>query len=249
MDFILVLGLMAITFIAHFFAVVTGGAGLIMTPLLITAGFPPVNAIALNQFSQAGSAVSGTIQFHRNKQIDYRVALPLIIFAGAGSIAGAFTALSIDQSVLENLIGFMLLGILILIILNRDVGEDEHPVRLTAWRVLVGGILVSAAVIFGTLAGGGVVILMTYILILLFGESFLHSAGTQKILNDVAFLTVIGIFIYKGVIDFRIALPLLAASTLGGWFGSMYGISHGSHWVKNVFMVAIILLATKLILF
>lgn len=240
--------LMVVAFVANFFSVVTGGAGLILTPVLISFGIPPVSAIAASKFSYLGSAITGTYKFHKAKKIDYRLAAPLSVFGFFGAILGARLAIHAEPEILKSVIALMMLFILALVVINRNVGESDHPVELKLWRLLLGGVLVFGAVALGTLAGGGLVILLSYILVFLFGESFLHSAGTQKIINDVAFLIISIIFIMQGVMDFSVAVPLLIASSIGGWFGSMYGLRKGSHFVKHAFMIIIVLLSAKMLL-
>jgi len=248
MDLAIIVLLSVAAFGANFFSVITGGAGLILTPLLITFGIPPVQAIAATKFSYLGTSVTGTIKFHREKRIDYKIALPLAVFGIAGALIGATLVLSAEPHLLKIFIGLMMLGILALVFIKKDLGESEHPVKITHGRLIIGGFLTLIAVALGTMAGGGLVVLISYILVILFGASFLHSAGTQKIINDVAFLIIAAIFIISGSVNYAIAIPMLIAASLGGWFGAQYGISKGVHWVKHAFTVAVILMSINIFL-
>lgn len=248
MEFFMIVILVIAAFAANFFSVMTGGAGLIMTPLMVAFGMPPVNAIACTKFSYIGSSVTGTIKFHKEKKIDYKLALPLVIFSVVGSLLGAFLLFIVPPRFLKMFIAFMMLGILALVVFNRNIGVKDKPMDITRRRLFFGGILVSLAIVMGILAGGGLVVLISYVLVFLFGESFMHSAGTQKILNDVTFLILAVIFMIMGVVRYEIAIPLLVSASLGGWFGAVYGLSRSAIWIKNTFMVVIVLLSTKILL-
>lgn len=248
MEFFMIVILIIAAFAANFFSVMTGGAGLIMTPLMVAFGMPPVNAIAATKFSYLGSSITGTIKFHKEKKIDYKIALPLTLYAVVGAFLAAFLLFLVPPSFLKMFIAFMMLGILALVVFNRNIGVKDKELAESRWRMFFGGLLILVAVVMGTLAGGGLIVLISYVLVLLFGESFMHSAGTQKILNDVIFIILAAIFMVKGVVQYEIAVPLLVSASLGGWFGAVYGLSRSAIWIKNTFMVVIVLLSTKILL-
>lgn len=248
MDFWVIVVVCIAGFAVNFFSVVTGGAGLVLTPLLIAFGYPPAGAIAATRFSYLGSSITGTIEFHRRKQIDYKLAIPLSIFGVIGAVIGAFLVVSFEPTILRYSVGFMILFILAIMLIYKDFGEEDRQIVVSVPRLFLGGLFVCLAVILGTLAGGGLIVLISYVLVLVFKESFLHSAGTQKIINDLCFLLQAGIFMYLGLVDYYVAVPLLVVSSAGGWLGSSYNITKGAHWVKKIFIAVIIILAIRMII-
>jgi uncharacterized protein len=248
MDVHLIILFSIISFTISIFSVASGGTGLILTPLLIAFGVPPATAIPASNFSLLGTSASGTYKFHKAKKIDYRIGVPLSLFALAGGILGSYVVLIIDPNLMKIIIGFLMLAIFTFTFFSKKLGESDHIVPFTFKRLIIGGILIFSLIFISTLAGGGAAILSMYLLILLFGESFLHSSGTQKIIQDISILGIIIIFIVNGKMDWLISVPMFFASIAGAWIGSNYFISHSNELVKNILMVFIVLVSIKMIL-
>ena len=62
-----------------------------------------------------------------------------------------------------------------------------------------------------------------------------------------SFLTVI--FIFAGLVKWKVALVMMLASALGGWIGAALGIKAGNIWVKRIFALVVSITAIKLIFF
>jgi uncharacterized protein len=237
-----------VAFAVSIFSVASGGTGLILTPLLIGFGVPPATAIPASNFSLFGTSISGTYKFHKARQIDYRVGIPLSLFGAAGGILGSYVVMLLDPFIMKVIIGFLLLGILCFTFFCKKLGESNHSIPLTFTRLIFGGVLIFFLIFIATLAGGGAAIMSMYVLILVFGESFLHSSGTQKIIQDVSIVAIVAIFIINGKFDWILTIPMFLSSIAGAWIGSNFFISHSNELVKNVLMVCIILVSVKMVL-
>ena len=62
-------------------------------------------------------------------------------------------------------------------------------------------------------------------------------------------IIALSIFISKGLVDFSIGIPLLIASIIGSVIGSEISVKVGNIWVRRVFIVIVLALALKLLLF
>lgn len=238
----------AIALFTSFFSVMMGGAGLVLTPMMLAFGVPPAQAISSTKFSFLGTSTTAALKFHKYYRVEYKLAVPLAIFAIAGGIIGSNAVIGMDPAVLKFLIGLTMITILGITAFTKDLGESDHPVEMTPMKLLTGGLLVIISVFIATITGGGAAVLITYILILIFGESFLHSAGTQAIISDISLITISAVFIYHGVITWQLAVPLLIANVIGANLGSSYCVIKGNHWVKKVFVGMILILSVKLLL-
>lgn len=65
------------------------GGGIIMVSALSFLGVPPVQTTSTSLIAVASTSVSSTIEYSRQKRIDYRIGLEMAAFAIPGAILGA----------------------------------------------------------------------------------------------------------------------------------------------------------------
>ena len=95
---------------------------------------------------------------------------------------------------------------------------------------------------------GGQGTLSNYILIFVFGKTFLEAAGTRKIASLAAIIVALTIFLYHHLVNFEFGIVLLLGRSLGAFMGAAYGIKKGDEWVRKIFIIVVIIMATKLML-
>ncbi|MCX7842398.1 MAG: sulfite exporter TauE/SafE family protein [Clostridia bacterium] len=87
------------------------GGGAVLIPALVLFIKPEQHiAQSVNLLFFIPTAVVALIIHARNKRIDFKMALPLIIFGFAGSYAGSKLALSLTGTALKRWFGFFLLA-------------------------------------------------------------------------------------------------------------------------------------------
>jgi hypothetical protein len=85
-NFIMLLGLGGgVGFLAGLFGV---GGGFLMTPMLITAGIPPLIAAASDSNQIVAASTSGTFAHYRMGNVDFKMALLLLLGGGIGGTIG-----------------------------------------------------------------------------------------------------------------------------------------------------------------
>lgn len=89
--------------------------------------------------------------------------------------------------------------------------------------------------------------MLSYVLIFLFGQTFLQSMGTRKIVTMTGIIFSAAFFILSGVIIYEIAVPLLITGALGGWAGAKYAMKKGDKWVRVFFIVIAFILALNML--
>lgn len=91
------------------------GGGAILIPALVL--FTPLtqqNAQGINLIVFIPASITALLIHHKNKNIEYRITIPLIISGVISAIIGSILAVSINPEFLKKLFGFFLLGIGIL---------------------------------------------------------------------------------------------------------------------------------------
>jgi len=239
-----------LSFIVSIFSVSVGGTSLITVPVLISLGMISKNAVATNMFALIFLSVSGALGLRREiKTTHYRMVSFFSILTICGSLIGANLILVIEKDILKKMIAIMACIIAISFLLKRDLGIRERKEKISKMKFVSGSLLIFILGIYGGFFSGGYVTLLSYVLILILGWHFLRVAFITKIFNIFSSSVACSFFYYHGLIDFSVGIPLAISMFLGAFLGSKLAIKKGNLWIRNVFIIATILLAVKLLFF
>ena len=107
-------------FLAGLIDAIGGGGGLISIPAYLIAGLPPHAAVATNKMSSTCGTSLATFRFMKNGLVNYKLAVPAVIAAIAGSGIGANISMAIDESVMLYVLVFIL-PISAFLVLNKKL--------------------------------------------------------------------------------------------------------------------------------
>ncbi len=233
-------------FLSSFAGTAAGGFGLIIVPVLIFLGLPAPVAVATTRVGLVAGNITSLYQFHKNKKIDYSMAIPLLILSAIGAYIGAQILLATPGETLEKLFGFFILIIIAMSLFKKDIGitKQIRPSRLLRWIGYAALFFIS---ILSAYFSAGTGLLGRSVLMYCFGQTFLESAGTRKLQSAVVGLTSVTVYISNGVVYWPYAVTLLIGTALGSHFGAAYAIKKGDAWVRKIFIVAVLLSAVELL--
>lgn len=241
------IGAAIVGFFGGLIGTISGGGGLLTIPYLLFAGLPIDTAIATSRMSAFGIGAGSFKNFHKSKKIAWGLVPALIIVAVAGGVTGSMLVINLDEHLLENITGFILLLLLPTLFIDKDFGLKNF--KAGRLRKATGLLLYFFAMTYGAFFGPGAGIFLIYILAYFFGFNFLRSAATNLVawmaLTTVAF----AIFAFNGLVDFKFGLAMLLGVSLGGYFGSKLAIEKGSGFVKVVLTIVVIATSIKLLVF
>ncbi|UCD34779.1 MAG: sulfite exporter TauE/SafE family protein [Nitrospiraceae bacterium] len=242
-DFFIVLIIGAV---GGFFNTFVGAGSLFTIPVLIVLGLPPHVAIATNRLGVTGSDIAGWYGFHIKGVIDYRAGIALAVPSLAGAVIGANLVVHIDEKILRAIIAIISLIILLLIVMKPDAGISRTKAR-SGFRPYVMGVALSFIVgIYGGFYGAGAGTFLFYILVLIFGQTFIESAGTHELANLSFSAMAAAIFAYKGLIDYGWTIPLFIGSFAGSYLSAYHAEKIGNVWLKRIFVIVVIAVVIKL---
>lgn len=233
-------------FVATFVSTTTGGSGLIIVPTLIFLGLTSQEAVATAIFGYMGIGTMGWLAFHEKKQCHYDIALPATLIFFIGVILGSMILLNVSTDFLRRFIGIFTLFFVALSLYNRKWGVEKRAPSSSLKRLIGYLLFLPLGVQNGMMAGGSATI-ATYILIGLFGQTFLESAGTRK---PVFFGRTVASFLIlapTGLIHWYLGLALLLATGTGSYLGTHYQVAKGNAWVRRIFLFVTIIMAMKLL--
>ncbi len=243
----------AVLFVAAFFAafigVITGGNTLITYPTLVAIGLPVHVAVATNRFGTLGIPAAALTEFGRRGLVNLRVASVLALLALVGGFLGANIVLAVDPAWVKRITGVLVLVILTLILAKPQLGIEKRDLPRTPARWLALGTLTFGIGVYGGFFGAGMSTFMTYALVVVFGQTLLESVGTRALAIAGIIISSVVVFIYHGVVEFRFGVVMLAASTIGAWFGARYAMRLGNRAIKIIFAVVVAGLGLRMVVF
>ncbi|MFA6296777.1 MAG: sulfite exporter TauE/SafE family protein [Patescibacteria group bacterium] len=250
MSLFVILGLCIIYFVVGIFSVSVGGTTLVMVPLLIYAGMDIKTAIATNMFALIFLSLSGMFGFRKEiKKQHIWWLIAFVILTLISSFLGAKLVLGINEEILKKIIAVIIILAAGTLFIKKDAGLNENKNKIAVWKIIVGLILVFVLGVYGGFFSGGYVTILTYVLILFFGLSFLQSAFDTKVINFFSSGIACVIFFVNNLIDFRLGLIFAVFISIGALFGTKLAIKKGNKWIRIIYLTAIFILAIKLLLF
>ncbi|GLQ10869.1 UPF0721 transmembrane protein [Devosia yakushimensis] len=246
-DPLILLALAAVGMLAGFVDAIAGGGGMIGIPALLSAGLPPVAALATNKLQGVVGTAMATLTFWRRGFVSFRALIPAIALTFAGSFCGALAVKQLDTSLLTLAVPIALIGIALYFVFAPNLSDADKAARLPFGRFvpLMGLVIGFYDGIFGPGTGS----FFTICFVTLFGFGLTRASGNTKALNLVSNLAALVIFIPAGDVVWPAALAMAAGQIVGGYIGARTGIRYGAKVIRPVVAVVSIALALKLIFF
>lgn len=226
---------------AGFVDAVVGGGGLIQLPALLL-GLPnagTVQILATNKVAAISGTTVSAATYYRRIRPDPRTFLPLMLFAFAGSAAGALVASQIPREAFEPIVLVALVVVGGYVLLKPQLGEAT-ALRFSGHRHTVAAMGTGLAIGFydGAL-GPGTGSFFVITLVGLLGYSFLEASAKAKLANWATNLAAILVFAPQGAILWKVAVVMGLCNVVGGYVGARTAVSRGARFVRVFFIVVV----------
>ena len=248
MDVLKLLTIFLVGLGSSFIGTLVGGSSLINIPVLILLGLSPHSAIATDRMGITGIGISGLYKFHQKGLVNYRIGLITGIPILVGALIGANLVLRISPSTLKKIIAVITVSVLAILVVQPRLGVAKIPRSLKTKDFLIGIFLSLLVGIYGGFYGAGGATFVIYILIFVFGQTFLESAGTMKIGSIAMTTTATLTFAYHGVIHYPLAIAMFMGSFIGSFTGAHYSDRIGEVWLKRLFIGVVLIVVIKLLI-
>lgn len=243
---LVLLALAGVGVLAGFVDAVAGGGGMITVPALLSAGLPPIAALATNKLQGSVGTAMAALTYWRRGFISVRMMVPSIAATFAGSLTGALVVKQIDTSLLNIAVPIALIGVALYFLFAPSLSDADRAARLPfpRWVPLVGFVLGFYDGVFGPGTGS----FFTIAFVLLFGLGITRAAGNTKLLNLVSNLSALMIFIIGGDVVWSAAIAMACGQIIGGYVGARAGIRYGVKLIRPLVVVVSIAMALKLLI-
>ena len=118
-----------LVFLAGFVDAIGGGGGLISLPAYLLAGVPVHFALATNKMSSASGTLISTVRICRSIKIRWKLAIPAVACALAGSYIGTRLSLLTDEKILRYVL-IVVLPVVAFFVLRKNSLVSEKAKRL-----------------------------------------------------------------------------------------------------------------------
>jgi uncharacterized membrane protein YfcA len=236
--------MIVVFFVTSVIGVVTGSNSLIAVPVMFQFGIEPRVAVATNMFGLTFMSVGGTIPFLRQGKIEFKKITPLLAITIVASALGAAIVGLITGDAIRLIVSAAMIFIVLFTLLKRGSrGEKPHTVS-TAAKVLT-FILTFLLGIYGGLYSGGYVTVLTAVLVAFFGMSYSEAVANTKFINVFSSSVATIVFMWQGLVDYRLGLVLGVTMFAGAYAGAHYVTKLNEIWIRRIFLTAVCVLAVK----
>lgn len=230
--------------IAGFINVMAGGGSVLTLSSMILMGIDPQVANGTNRVALVAESMSAIIAFRKKLRNDILDSVKLSLWTIPGALCGAFFAVEIPdewfQRILVLVILFVILTILIPLKLPDAKPDKNYPPIFYVSLVFTG--------FYGGFIQAGIGFVVMICFRQLAGMRLLEINIHKVFLVLIYTLPVLGIFVWSGNINWTYALWLGAGNFLGAWWSASISVKRGEKTIKIVVAVAMLIIATKLLI-
>ncbi|MGE5499577.1 MAG: TSUP family transporter [Syntrophothermus sp.] len=224
---------------------VAGGGGLITIPIMLSLGIPPHYVLGTNKFQASFGSFTASFYYVRKGGVELKKAVKGIAFTFIGAALGTYAVTLVSSSLLNDLIPFLLTGIIIYTLVTPKLGEADKEARLSqnVFYMIFGLLLGFYDGFFGP--GTGSFWAMAFVILL--GFNLTKATGYTKVMNFTSNIVSFVIFIAGGFVILSAGLSMAAGQIIGSKIGAGLVIKRGAKFIRPVFITMVILTTLKLL--
>jgi len=237
--------LTAVAFVAGLVDAIGGGGGLLTVPALFTAGIPDQFILGTNK----GSAVFGSgaaLARYAKAGLIHGPRFKWLFIAGfTGSLIGAFFALLLDPKLFRPLVLVLLVvaGVVVAFVRPNAILENRpEPPRATLKAIGIALAIGTYDGFFGP--GTGTFLIIAFVMILELGLQ--QATANAKVVNFASNLAAVAIFVWKGLVIWKVSVPMALGQLLGGLAGAQLAVKGGDRLVRRVVLGVVLALVARL---
>ena len=234
-------------FLAGLIDSIAGGGGLISLPAYMLTGMPMHSVLATNKLSSSCGTALTTARFIKNGMVSLKLSIPSVAAAVCGSVIGSHIALMLPESVIRQILLFVL-PVAAFFVLNRRLFKDNPddgraPDRRTYIVASASAFLIGAYDgMYGPGTGTFLIIAFT-----VFARMSVKKSNAQaKVINLTSNITALTVFLLNRQVIIPLGLAGAACSIAGNYVGSSLVMTKGAKIVRPVLLLVLAILFIKI---
>jgi uncharacterized membrane protein YfcA len=232
---------------AGFVNSIAGGGGLVQLPVLLWLfpAAPPAMLFGTNKAAMVWGTAWAAGSYTRHVRLPWHAIGPAIVAAVAGGACGARLASAVPPDALRAILPVMLAAVLAFTLLHKDLGSVHSPLRSRRVETLLAVLSAAALGCYDGFFGPGTGSFFIFFFVRVLGYDFLHAAASAKVLNTATNLAALAAFATTGNVWWQYMIPTAAANVLGSAAGSRMALTHGTGFIRAVFILIVAALILK----
>ena len=224
------------------------GGGIIMVPALTFLNLPPTQAASTSLIAVMSTSISSTIEYSRQKRIDYALGLEMAACAIPGGVLGAIASEYLPEDTFKLYFGILLILTGLYILYKNYVLKDHRakrrslPLQVAVFAASFGAGVISS--LFGV--GGGIVFVPSMLLVL--GLTMYRAAPTSQL--TLMMTAIAGVFTHSvlGHPDYLQAVVLSSGAFVGAQIGARLSRMTKDMLLQRLLAIVLLAVAITLIL-
>lgn len=241
---LVIFGLFCVALIAGLVDAIAGGGGLLTVPALLATGMPTPMVFGTNKGSAVFGSGAALLRFWRARLIDSKRARMLFPLGMLGSLAGAALLLALDPKVLRPIVLVLLVvaGFIVAFV-RPPPTQAGAPSKSAGLKTAILALVIGAYDgFFGP--GTGTFLIIGFVVLL--HLSLQEASANAKVVNFASNLAAMLILTWKGLVIWKLSIPMAAGQFIGGTIGAQLAVKGGDTLVRRVVLIVVLALVSKL---
>lgn len=226
---------------------VVGGGGLIQIPALfaIHPGESAATLFGTNKVASVFGTANATWRYARQVVMPWRTILPAAFAAFAFSYIGAAVVAWLPKDVVRPLILLLLIIAAVYTLKRKNFGLIHKPTHAGHRELVLAFFLGGIIGFYDGFFGPGTGSFLIFLFVRFFGFDFLHASAGAKVVNVATNLAALGYFLPHGHVLPLLATAMALANVTGSVIGTRLALKHGSGFIRQLFLITVIVLIVK----
>lgn len=223
------------------------GSAITLTILMEVLGLPADVANGTNRVGVLGNGLAATYGFYRNGRFEvsegrkkdmYRI----VVITTIGAIIGVYLSLVTSNAVYRDIFRYLLIVMLLVILVKpkRWLIVREGEKYVSRWLSIP---IFFALGIYGGFIQMGMGVFFLAVMVLVAHYDIIQGNVVKAIVVTIYTLLAVGIFAWRGLIDWPIGLLMAAGQMLGGYLTAAYASRHPKAGLYTYRLLVVVIIA------
>ena len=232
--------------IAGFLTSVASAGSLIILPVLMSIGIPPINAMAITKAQGMVGLASATWSYTKLGYINFQRIRLAIVCSAIGASIGVYLVQQINVEVLELAIPILLILVALYLLISKEDFDQPKSSRLDdkTFNIFAG----SGAGFYDGLFGVGIGTFLIGAFRQLRGDSITSALAHAKPIIFSALIAGTLVFAVMGHINWAVVIVMGIGQAIGAYIGAHVAVKNGQRIIKPTILIVTLTLAIKLLI-
>jgi uncharacterized membrane protein YfcA len=223
------------------------GSAITLTILTEVLGLPPNLANGTNRVGVFTQTAASSYAFYRGGKLSFRDQWKDMLCIVLGAIVGVIIAVNVSNEQFKTFFSYMMIAMLLVLLVRpkRWLQEGDASRRPSNWLLFP---LLFLLGVYGGFIQMGMGVFFLAITVLIAHYELIAANAIKSFVIALYTVIVLGIFHWKGLIDWKIGFILASGQTLGGYLTARVasGYEKANVWAHRLLVVVVIVAILRL---